>query len=150
MSDTFALGVSEDVYKSMMQALNDGLKSFAEKIAKASGGELAKIKDFQTVVAEARKGMGQSVLERARKDHAMPLRRVLSVLPVDEMAELAETLINLQSLKEKVTKRSESVGGPIDVAVITKSEGLVWVKVKHYFDIELNSRYLARLNARLS
>jgi phage-related protein len=150
MSDTFALGVSEDVYKSMMQALNDGLKSFAEKIAKASGGELAKIKDFEDVMAEARKGMGQSVLERARKDHAMPLRRVLSVLPVDEMAELAETLINLQSLKEKVTKRSESVGGPIDVAIITKSEGLVWVKRKHYFDIDLNSRYLARLNARLS
>ena len=40
------------------------------------------------------------------------------------MAEFAETLINLQSLKEKVTKPSQTVGGPIDVAVITKSEGL--------------------------
>jgi hypothetical protein len=69
---------------------------------------------------------------------------VLGVLPVDEMAGLAETLINLQSLKEKVTKPSETVGGPVDVAVITKSEGLVWIKRKHYFDAEMNSRYLQR------
>jgi len=94
--------------------------------------------------------MGELVLNRAYDEHALPLRRVLGVLPVNEMAELAETLINLQSLKERVTKRSESVGGPVDVAVITKSEGLVWVKRKHYFDISLNSRYLARQQARLA
>jgi len=70
----------------------------------------------------------------------MPLRRVLAVLPVDEMANLAETLINLQSLKEKVTKNSETVGGPVDVAIITRNEGLIWVKRKHFFDIGLNSR----------
>jgi hypothetical protein len=69
---------------------------------------------------------------------------VLGSLPVDEMAELAETLISLQSLKEKVTKPSETVGGPIDVAVITRSEGLVWIKRKHFFDPSLNSRYMQR------
>jgi hypothetical protein len=66
---------------------------------------------------------------------------------VDEMAGLAETLINLQSLKEKVTKPSETVGGPVDVAIVTKSEGLVWAKRKHFFDAALNSRYMLRLAA---
>ena len=88
------------------------------------------------------------MLEKARQEHAFPLRRVLGALPVDEMAELAETLINLQSLKEKVTKPSQTVGGPIDVAVIAKNEGLVWIKRKHFFDIGLNSRYMQRLAAQ--
>jgi hypothetical protein len=74
---------------------------------------------------------------------------VLGVLRVDEMAELAETLINLQSLKEQVTKNSETVGGPVDVAIITKSEGLLWAKRKHFFDIDLNSRFALRQQARL-
>lgn len=74
----------------------------------------------------------------------MPLRRVVGVLPLDEMSTLAETLINLQSLKEKVTKPSETVGGPVDVAAITRAEGLVWVKRKHYFNPEINSRYFER------
>ena len=43
-----------------------------------------------------------------------------------------------------VTKPSETVGGPVDVAVITKNEGLVWIKRKLFFDPGLNSRYLQR------
>ena len=115
-----------------------------------SGGNVASIADFDNVVARARHEMGDAILDRAQREHALPLRRVLGVLPVDEMAELAETLINLQALKEKVTKSSETVGGPVDVAIITKSEGLVWVKRKHFFDIGLNSRYLVRQHNRLT
>ena len=69
------------------------------------------------------------------------------ILPagLQEMAHLAESLLGLESLKERVTSASESVGGPIDVAAITKSEGLVWIKRKHYFDASLNMRYVSRL-----
>jgi len=74
-----------------------------------------------------------------------PLVSVLQSLSVQEMAHLAESLLGLESLKERVTSPSESVGGPIDVAAITKTEGLVWIKRKHYFDQNLNMRYAARL-----
>lgn len=74
-----------------------------------------------------------------------PLISVIATLDVQEMAHLAETLLVLESLKERVTSPTEEVGGPIDVAVITKSEGLVWIKRKHYFDSQINMRYAARL-----
>ena len=133
-----------------MATLSEKLESFAISVIADSGGDPTRINDFAQVVASARVEMGNAILERARIEHALPLRRVLGVLPVDEMAELAETLINLQALKEKVTKSSETVGGPVDVAIITKSEGLVWVKRKHFFDIGLNSRYLVRQHNRLT
>jgi hypothetical protein len=66
------------------------------------------------------------------------------MLPVDELAELAETLISIESLKERVTRPTESVSGPIDVAVISKSDGFIWIRRKHYFDPELNPRFFAR------
>jgi hypothetical protein len=69
---------------------------------------------------------------------------VVGLLPLDEMADLAETLIDLESLKEKVTRPTESIGGPVDVATITKFDGFVWIKRKHYFEPELNPRYFAR------
>lgn len=77
--------------------------------------------------------------------HWQPLLEVVTSLPMDQLAELAENLVMLESLKERVTHRTQSVGGPIDVAVITKSEGLVWIKRKHYFRAELNHRYLGRV-----
>lgn len=74
-----------------------------------------------------------------------PLLAVIQSLSIPEMAHLAESLLSLESLKERVTSPSESVGGPIDVAAITKTEGLVWIKRKHYFEPSLNMRYAARL-----
>ena len=60
---------------------------------------------------------------------------------------MAETLIRIESLKERVTRETEQVGGPIDVAVISKGDGFIWVKRKHYFDASLNVRYMARKGA---
>jgi hypothetical protein len=38
---------------------------------------------------------------------------------------------------------SETVAGPIDVALITKGDGIIWIKRKHYFKEELNPQFLA-------
>jgi hypothetical protein len=144
MTDTFSLGLSSDVYGSLMVAVVDTLTKFANEIVGKSGGNFAAIDDVNSLVQAARKKISDEVLDNARKEHSLPLRSVLGVLPVDEMAELAETLITLQSLKEKVTKPSETVGGPVDVAIVTKHEGLVWVKRKHFFNSEINSRFQLR------
>jgi hypothetical protein len=77
-----------------------------------------------------------------------PLRTVLSGLSIQEMVHLAENLLTLESLKERVTSPTESVGGPIDVAAITKAEGLVWIRRKHFFEPELNHRYFSRMNGQ--
>jgi hypothetical protein len=149
MSDTFSMGISRDVYTSVMNTMNDGLNEFAKAVATAVGADAAIVPDLPAKVSAALAEMGESIMAEARREHAIPMRRVLGVLPVDEMADLAETLINLQSLKEKVTKKSETVGGPVDVAIITKNEGLLWAKRKHFFDMELNSRFALRQQTRL-
>jgi hypothetical protein len=79
--------------------------------------------------------------------HWHPMKNVIASLPIQEMVHLAETLIVLQSLKERITTHSESVGGPVDIAVITKAEGLVWIKRKHYFDADKNLPYVMRQRA---
>ena len=40
--------------------------------------------------------------------------------------------------------QSETVGGEVDVAVISKGDGFIWIKRKHYFKPELNPQYLAK------
>ncbi|MEA1869822.1 MAG: hypothetical protein U9N09_06735 [Euryarchaeota archaeon] len=38
---------------------------------------------------------------------------------------------------------AETVAGPIDVAVISKGDGFIWIKRKHYFERELNPQFFA-------
>lgn len=62
-------------------------------------------------------------------------------LPKEELAVMAESLVSLTSLRRKVSFGQETVGGPIDVAVISRGDGFIWIKRKHYFDPALNRHY---------
>jgi hypothetical protein len=82
--------------------------------------------------------------EHRLKNHIEPLLSVIEVLPKDELAAMAESLVNLTSLKRKMSLGVETVGGPIDVAIISKGEGLIWIKRKHYFKKELNPHFFTK------
>lgn len=76
-----------------------------------------------------------------QRTYIEPLVRVISALPKDELAAVAEALVNITSLRRKVSMDADTVGGPIDVAVISKGDGLVWLQRKHYFKPELNPQF---------
>ena len=56
--------------------------------------------------------------------------------------EIAEVFIRLTQVRRRLSPDSETVGGPIDVAVISKADGFVWIKRKYYFDKELNYSFI--------
>ena len=64
------------------------------------------------------------------RNYRQPLMEAVSALPLFELAQLAEALVNLTALSARVStaEQIESVGGPIDVAVISKGDGFKWVK----------------------
>ena len=89
-------------------------------------------------------------LREFRSDqYSMPILQVLDGTPKDQLASMAEALVNLTSFKRRVSMQAETVGGPIDVALISKGDGLVWVKRKHYFPADLNHQFFSRYNRDL-
>lgn len=73
--------------------------------------------------------------------YTIPLISHISQLEKEDLALLSESLIGITSLRKKVTMEQESVGGPIDVAVISKHDGFIWLKRKHYFNAALNPQF---------
>jgi len=68
--------------------------------------------------------------------------RTVGILRKDGLASVAQTLVSLTSFMRRVQMdEAESVGGPIDVAVISKKDGFIWIDRKHYFDIDNNLHY---------
>lgn len=82
--------------------------------------------------------------DHIKRDHVSPVVEVVSVLPKDELALMAESLVSLTSFRHRVSFGAETVGGPIDVAVISKGDGFVWIKRKHYFKKDLNPQFIAQ------
>jgi hypothetical protein len=119
----------------------------------SEAGEHLKMSEAKT--AEMVKAMSGRCLEAVGKDleedlaafkwetSIDPIINVVRMLPKDELAAMAESLVNLTSFKRRVTTERETVGGPIDVAVISRGDGFIWIKRKHYFSSGLNPQFAA-------
>lgn len=59
--------------------------------------------------------------------------KALQQYDLKSMAALAQSLIDLTGFHRILTFEQESVGGPVDVAVITRNEGFTWLNRKSWY-----------------
>jgi hypothetical protein len=145
MVEQFIQGMNFDHYATTLVHFHHHARALCEDLFKEL--KVAPI-DISKLIKDRQEAFRKDWQRAVYTEHWAPLSEVVSTLGIEEMAELAETLVMLESLKERVTSPDQSVGGPIDVAVISKSEGFVWIKRKLYFDGKLNDRYFLRLREK--
>jgi hypothetical protein len=68
----------------------------------------------------------------------LQLPMVLPAMPLQDAIELAEFMVDLTINFSRFMPGAPTVGGPIEVAAISKHEGFRWVKRKYYFSRDLN------------
>jgi len=133
--------VLEDVYLENFRLF---FTKYNEEILTALGSSnpdlSKKIKEFDTM--DLLKGYQKKNQETKMTNYIKPLMNAVSTLSKADLAEMAESLIYLTYLKRRITFAEESVGGPVDVAIISKGDGFVWIKRKLYFKPELNQQFL--------
>lgn len=83
-------------------------------------------------------------LDLLKRNSEETLKTVVNHMSKKELGEVAFSLVELTSRKRRYSTDMETVGGPIDVAILTRNEGFVWVRRKHYFDADLNPHYAPR------
>jgi hypothetical protein len=114
------------------------IKDFKHLKASEKADLLAKWKQAGSTQVSA---FWDKVNEWVKENHIDKVLNAVSVLPKDELASMAASLVNLTSFKRRVTLDTETVGGPIDVAVISKGDGFVWIHRKHYFERSENPQF---------
>jgi hypothetical protein len=92
----------------------------------------------------AREEYATSTAEELKTSFSREFDRMIAMMPKQELIELAEALVSITAVERKATVDEGTVGGPIDVAFITKHEGFAWIKRKHYFSKDLDPRFFWR------
>jgi hypothetical protein len=141
--DTILTGIDpslDNIYLNNFDAL---FKKYNQAILDSIGGNndllTEQIQNLNT--AEIVKAFNEMNQQIKQENYIVPLMNAVSNLSKEDLAEMAESLIYLTYLKRRITFAEESVGGPVDVAVISKGDGFVWIKRKHYFRPELNQHF---------
>lgn len=143
----------EGVDPGQIEAINGFIEeshSIYSNFLKSQLGGLANLKELEKALEEASRQSKDELKNKMKayreEYHINPIMNTVKYLPKDELAAMAESLVHLAALKRKITLNAESVGGPIDVAVISKGDGFIWIKRKHYFRADLNMQFSANYN----
>lgn len=143
--NTILQGISPELNIISANVFGDFINRFIQEIKSIKGmpepvqQHLAKL-NINDYVQKYQGQFGNIVKQR----YVNPLMGAVSQLSKEDLAEMAESLVYLTYLKRRFTMAEESVGGPVDIAVITKGDGFVWIKRKHYFDPELNQSFFQK------
>jgi hypothetical protein len=143
--DTILQGISPELNDLSSNVFGDFMNGFVNEIRGIKGmpqqvkEQLGKL-NIQDYVNNYQSQFGNII----RQKYVNPLMGAVSQLSKEDLAEMAESLVYLTYLKRRFTMAEESVGGPVDIAVITKGDGFIWIKRKHYFKPELNQSFFKK------
>ena len=143
--DMFLTGIDPNMDRAYFSIFQDTLRKYHSYIGDS-------MKDLNEEISEKIKTLNIDdvskefylEMEKVKKElQIIPTVDTVSILSKEDLSEMAESLIYLTYLKRRISSNEESVGGPIDVAIISKGDGFIWKKRKHYFSQELNKHFMS-------
>jgi hypothetical protein len=103
-------------------------------------------KQFQPESKKAIKSLIDKLDQQRQEKHLGPIHQAIANMPKDEIGHAAARLVSLNWFQKRMSLTTETVGGPVDVAVISKGDGFIWIDRKHYFRPELNQHFFDNYN----
>jgi len=123
---TFMEGIDPYLHKILIDSVRPTLEVLTDVIQEKTKTNI----DFSGQVEFLVNELENVIIEIREAKFVNPILSTVEFLPKESLSEMAETLINLTSFKRKISTDLETVGGPIDVAIISKSNGFEWVNKK--------------------
>lgn len=132
---------SAEYFGEALGNVRDSVKAALEKLGSGTEETDAIFEEIvEAVKEEYRTKFAKEVGEGFQRE----FNEMVSLMPKQDIIELAEALVSITAIERKASSEQATVGGPVDVAFITRHEGFVWIKRKHYFDKDLNPRFFWR------
>jgi hypothetical protein len=99
------------------------------------------IADAEATLPAQFKEYAEKMREHRRTKYTQPIRQAIASLSLSDLGMVEETFVAASQLLKRVRPELESVGGPVDVAVISKGDGFIWTKRKLYFEDRMNPAF---------
>ncbi len=117
-----------DALNRLLLGYDAGLRSVFEQLLQQGG-----------VAAAQLGGVVDGLMAQVTQGFDIPL--YTPPMPIQDAIDLAEFLVQTAIGFTRFRAGSPTVGGPIEIAAITKHDGFLWVRHKEYYDRRLNADY---------
>lgn len=147
--DTFITGIGPNFEPELHMALERVRQAVDGLIENVPGMQTSTLKTILTpIFKQTLNHYHQSIIDELnmtmgvqKNINIQDIIMALSSLSIPDLAQMAKNLVEITSFKRMVSSDIGTVGGPIDVAVISKGDGFIWIDRKHYFTRDRNEHY---------
>lgn len=120
--DMFYGGICPELRPKLVEIAQNCL--LEKSVSKTKGSSHSQVEAFE-------ESFNNALDREVQENYTASLISAVAGLPRHELAGLAEALVSITVFVAKMSAgKRETVGGPIDVALISKGDGFVWVKRK--------------------
>ena len=123
MVHTFMRGIDLEYFGFLRATTEMAIRGMVNQIRESiSTLDASEVGHFQSVLAKASGELLDGLFsewETKQETYWQPVIEIANALPKDELASMAEALVSLTKFRRRVTTQQETVGGPVDVAIIT-------------------------------
>lgn len=146
MVNTFLYGINPDYEKTVLRETLEFIRGLPaavlDRIPELSPDQKgAFASTIRPEILLAAKQMFVKLREARDEAYWQPAHQAIANLSKGDLAHVASSLVNLNLFQKRMSTELETVGGPIDVAVISKGDGFIWIDRKHYFKPSLNQHF---------
>jgi len=131
-------GIAPDLQSDLEQIIQLSFDTFIKELVAKQLLKKIKMEEIDKVKSDIKDSLMETFDDVKKQRFTEPVLMIIDSMPKEELAILAETLVNMAAFKRKISLSMETVGGPVDVLLITKGEGAIWIKRKRYFDPDIN------------
>lgn len=131
---TFCKGISNDFISTLPDEMSSYVMGKIDTLPNSFSD--TQKEELRNTFADCGAHMATTIATISKEKNITPLMNSVKLITLSEMAFLAENLVNITSLKRTyaLDGKQQTVGGPTDVAILSKGDGFMWVKKKKYFD----------------
>lgn len=129
---TFCRGISSEFVDSIPKKANELMMAQVDALSSSDFSDEQKEK-LKGELRKCKKQISDAILAEIQNNNVQPIIDSVKLITLPEMAFLAESLVNITTLKRTyaLDGKQQTVGGPTDVAVLSKAGGFSWIKQKH-------------------
>ncbi len=127
-----ALTQGEDhlLTRTAVETTRKTLSSIYEQLSDELGESAKRTREYVKQSLEADQ-VSDEMRKAGNERRKKPFTKAIAMSPILDLAEFAAQLVGVQAASAAMTQENPSVGGFVDVAVITHRRGFEWIRHKH-------------------
>jgi hypothetical protein len=106
------------------------LNAIMEKLEQSEDEQVLQTKEYiaQSMQPDT---IRETMMSAGREQRRNPFQQAISMSPILDLAEFSAQLVGVQAAYAAMTQDNPTVGGFVDVAIITHRRGFEWIRHKH-------------------